>query len=44
VHGEYKILREAGHYPHAEMPEETDMLVLPFMEMIKETRERNNDA
>jgi pimeloyl-ACP methyl ester carboxylesterase len=44
VHGEYKILRETGHYPHAEMPGETGMLVLPFLQMIKETRKRNNDA
>jgi pimeloyl-ACP methyl ester carboxylesterase len=44
VHGEYKILREAGHYPHAEMPGETGMLVLPFLQMIKETREGNNSA
>jgi len=44
VHGEYKILKEAGHYPHAEMPEETGMLVLSFLQKIRETKDGNNRA
>ena len=44
VHGEYKILRDAGHYPHAEMPGETGVLVLSFLQIVKETRRENNSA
>ncbi len=36
LHGEYKILKDAGHYPHAEMPEETNALILPFLQGLKE--------
>jgi pimeloyl-ACP methyl ester carboxylesterase len=31
VRGSYKIIENAGHYPHAEMPEVTAPLVLNFL-------------
>jgi pimeloyl-ACP methyl ester carboxylesterase len=35
VRGEYKIIANAGHYPHAEMPEVTAPLMIEFMNTLK---------
>ncbi|MFN8434830.1 MAG: alpha/beta hydrolase [Anaerolineales bacterium] len=35
VRGDYKIIENAGHYPHAEMPEVTIPLMLDFMNSLK---------
>lgn len=35
VRGNYKIIENAGHYPHAEMPEVTIPLMLDFMNSLK---------
>lgn len=35
VRGNYKIIENAGHYPHAEMPELTIPLMLDFMNSLK---------
>ena len=35
VRGDYKIIENAGHYPHAEMPEVTILLMLDFMNSLK---------
>ena len=35
VRGEYKIVDDAGHYPHAEMPDVTVPLMLDFMNSLK---------
>jgi pimeloyl-ACP methyl ester carboxylesterase len=35
VRGEYKIIENAGHYPHAEMPEVTAPLMIDFMNSLK---------
>jgi len=35
VRGEYKIVENAGHYPHAEMPEVTAPLMIEFMNALK---------
>ena len=35
VRGEYKIVENAGHYPHAEMPEVTAPLIIEFMNALK---------
>jgi pimeloyl-ACP methyl ester carboxylesterase len=35
VRGEYKIVENAGHYPHAEMPEVTVPLMIEFMNALK---------
>ena len=37
LHGTYKIMDGAGHYPHAEFPEETGAWVLTFLQELKET-------
>lgn len=34
VRGAYKMIPEAGHYPHAEMPELTGPLVLAFIQSL----------
>lgn len=34
VRGNYKIIENAGHYPHAEMPEVTGPLLLDFMQSL----------
>lgn len=34
VRGSYKIIENAGHYPHAEMPEVTAPLILDFMQSL----------
>ena len=42
LRGKYTMIENAGHYPHAEMPEVTGPLVIDFIhalpEMSKETR------
>jgi pimeloyl-ACP methyl ester carboxylesterase len=40
LHGEYKVVKDAGHYPHAEMPEVTAPRVLAFLQTVKERNER----
>lgn len=35
VRGEYRIIENAGHYPHAEMPEVTAPLMIAFMDSLK---------
>lgn len=35
VRGEYKMIENAGHYPHAEMPEVTAPLMIEFMNTLK---------
>lgn len=35
VRGEYKMIENAGHYPHAEMPELTAPLMIAFMDSLK---------
>lgn len=35
LHGTYKMIKDAGHCPHAEMPEVTGPLVLSFLQMLK---------
>jgi len=37
LHGTYKMLPDAGHYPHAEMPEVVGPLVLAFLQTLRET-------
>jgi pimeloyl-ACP methyl ester carboxylesterase len=34
VRGNYQIIENAGHYPHAEMPEMTGRLILDFMQSL----------
>jgi len=35
IRGDYKIIENAGHYPHAEMPEVTAPLMIEFMNALK---------
>lgn len=35
LHGNYQMVKDAGHYPHAEMPEVTGPLVLSFLQSLK---------
>lgn len=35
VRGDYKVIANAGHYPHAEMPEVTAPLMIEFMNTLK---------
>ena len=35
VRGEYRMIENAGHYPHAEMPEVTAPLMIAFMDSLK---------
>jgi pimeloyl-ACP methyl ester carboxylesterase len=37
LQGTYKMIENAGHYPHAEMPEATGALMLDFMRTLPET-------
>ena len=39
--GKYRMIKDAGHYPHAEMPEVTGPLMLSFLEELKK-RDRIN--
>jgi pimeloyl-ACP methyl ester carboxylesterase len=38
VHGAYRMIEGAGHYPHAEMPEITAPLILTFLASLGETK------
>jgi pimeloyl-ACP methyl ester carboxylesterase len=44
LRGKYKIMRDAGHYPHAEMPVETGVWVLSFLQELIEIREQSHAA
>lgn len=35
VRGSYQMIEDAGHYPHAEMPEVTAPLIISFMDTLK---------
>ena len=39
LHAPYHMIAEAGHYPHAEMPEITGKLVLSFLETLQSKHE-----
>ncbi len=38
LRGTYQVVNDAGHYPHAEMPEFTGPLVLSFLQTLKEAK------
>ncbi len=40
LRGTYQMITEAGHYPHAELPEVTVPVVLDFVKKIHKTKER----
>ena len=40
LHGEYRMLGGAGHYPHAELPEVAGPLVLSFLESLQLAAEK----
>lgn len=40
LHGAYKMVPDAGHHPHAEMPELTSSLILPFLQSLQPQREK----
>lgn len=42
--GSYQMVPDAGHYPHAEMPEVTTPLILSFLETLKELHPNPNAA
>jgi pimeloyl-ACP methyl ester carboxylesterase len=44
VRGAYKMIPEAGHYPHAEMPEVTGPVVLAFIQSLTQKAEKNTYA
>jgi hypothetical protein len=35
VRGSYALIENAGHYPHAEMPEATAPLMISFMDSLR---------
>jgi pimeloyl-ACP methyl ester carboxylesterase len=39
LRGTYQMITEAGHYPHAELPEVTVPIVLDFVKKVQETKE-----
>jgi hypothetical protein len=39
LRGKYMIIENAGHYPHAEMPEVTGPLMLSFIQSLPESSE-----
>ena len=39
LRGTYQMLTEAGHYPHAELPEVAVPIVLDFVKKVQETKE-----
>jgi len=41
VHGTYTMIKEAGHYPHAELPEVTGQLIIPFLQSIHGAEQQN---
>jgi pimeloyl-ACP methyl ester carboxylesterase len=40
MRGTYKMVEEAGHYPHAEMPDITGPWIISFLNQVIETKER----
>ena len=40
LNGRYELLPGAGHYPHAEMPELTAQLILPFLQSLQTQTEK----
>jgi len=38
LRGTYQMVKDAGHYPHAEMPDATGPLVLSFLQSLKEKK------
>jgi pimeloyl-ACP methyl ester carboxylesterase len=42
LHGDYIIVKDAGHYPHTEIPEITGGLVLSFFEKLRKNKELYN--
>ena len=40
LNGHYEMVPGAGHYPHAEMPELTSSLILPFLQSLQSQREK----
>jgi pimeloyl-ACP methyl ester carboxylesterase len=40
LHGAYRMIEGAGHYPQAEFPEITGPLALAFLQSVKEAREK----
>ena len=38
LRGTYQMVKDAGHYPHAEMPDVTGQLVLSFLQSLKELK------
>lgn len=44
LHGRYEMVKDAGHYPHAEMPEITIGLVLPFLAQLAGSKEASYAA
>ncbi len=40
LRGTYQMVKEAGHYPYAEIPEVTGPLVFSFLQILKEAKEK----
>ncbi len=40
LRGTYQMVNDAGHYPHAEMPEVTGPLVASFLQTLKEAKDK----
>ncbi len=40
LNGKYEMMPEAGHYPHAEMPDRFGELVLPFLSTLRQGNRR----
>jgi pimeloyl-ACP methyl ester carboxylesterase len=40
LHTRYVMVEGAGHYPHAEMPEATAALILPFLQTVQPAKEK----
>lgn len=44
VSGSLQMVEEAGHYPHAEMPEITSQYILSFLKSIEKEREKSYES
>lgn len=44
LHSRYAMINNAGHYPHAEFPEETGVRILAFFQSLKETTQVRHGA
>jgi pimeloyl-ACP methyl ester carboxylesterase len=42
LHGQCAIIENAGHYPHAEMPEVTAPLILNFLQALQENNQEKS--